>query len=277
MSSSQAFVAFDLETTGLVPGVDRIIELAALLFDEEGIREEWSTLVDPGIRVPADASRVNRITDAMLAEQPRIEFVLHHFAGLLGRGIPVAHNAAFDVGFLSAALGETGVTAPAGPVIDTRALAYRAFPGRSSYSLGNLSRDLCLRADEVAHRARDDAETCRRLFLVCRAALERRGPLTVDDLVAWSGPLDFAEHAPRYQRTAALLEAARAEGREVEIEYRSGHGETTRRTIRPLSFTRAGNGIAVVAWCSLRGANRTFILDAIVSVRNAPAEAAPKT
>jgi predicted DNA-binding transcriptional regulator YafY len=56
----------------------------------------------------------------------------------------------------------------------------------------------------------------------------------------------------------------------LEIEYRSGQGETTRRRIRPLRFARVGSSIAVIAWCYLRGGDRTFILESITSARPAP-------
>jgi DNA polymerase III epsilon subunit family exonuclease len=270
VSSRASFVAFDLETTGLVPGVDRIVELAGVLFEGDDVLESWSTLVDPGIPIPPDAASVNGITDDMLRGQPRIESVLPRFADFLRRGIPVAHNACFDVGFLAAALRDAGVEPPPGPVLDTRALARRAYPGRFSYSLENLARDLSLQPGSHAHRALADADTCRMLFVACMAALAGTAELAAPELARISGPLDFTGNAPPQVEVATLLERARVEGSEVEIEYRSGMGETTRRRIRPLSFTRTGTSIAIVAWCYLRKAERTFNLDSISSVRPAP-------
>ncbi len=277
MSSKTLFTAFDLETTGLVPGVDRIVELAAVLFQEDEVLEEWASLVDPGIPIPPDAGTVNGITDSMVRGQPGVDAVLPAFLGFLSRGVPVAHNAAFDVGFLCAAMEAAGIQPPPGPVLDTRALARRAFPGRFSFALMNLARDMNLRGCEDAHRALADAHraladahTCRRVLRAAAAALGAGRELTVEELVCLSGALDFTAHAPRQQKTATLLQRARVDGREVEIEYRSGQGDMTRRRIRPLSFTRVGSNIAVVAWCYLRKGNRTFILESITSIRPAP-------
>ncbi len=264
------FVAFDTETTGLVPGVDRIVELAAVLFDADRVIDTWSALVDPGIPMPPDASGVNGITDSMLKGKPGVRTVLPGFLSFLSRGAPVAHNAVFDVGFLCAELEQGGLDAPAGPVLDTRNLARRAFPGRYSYSLPNLVRDFAFPCYEDSHRALTDAHQCRRLFMACLRALAPQGELSLQELAEMSGPLDFTRNAPRQPRTAVQLERARVEGREVEIEYRGGQGETTRRRIRPLSFTRAGSNTAVVAYCYLRKAERTFILESLASVRPAP-------
>jgi DNA polymerase-3 subunit epsilon len=267
VSSSPLFAAFDIETTGLVAGVDRIVELAAVLFNAEGTLDTWSGLVDPGMPISPAAGNVNGITAHMVKGQPPISCVLPGFLVFLSKGTPVAHNAPFDVGFLCADIDAGSLCPPAGPVLDTRTLARRAFPGRFSYSLVNLAADLDLRGPEDAHRALADAHTCRRLFLACVAAIAPDGEITVQRLAEASGPLGFAEHAPRQQRTAAILEKARAAGADVEIDYRSGLGATTSRRIRPLSFTRAGAGIAVVALCQLRKANRTFLLDSITAVR----------
>ena len=55
MSNKQVFVAFDVETTGLVPGVDRLVELAAVSFTTEGVLDTYARLVNPGIPIPAAA------------------------------------------------------------------------------------------------------------------------------------------------------------------------------------------------------------------------------
>jgi DNA polymerase III subunit epsilon len=259
------YVAFDLETTGLIAGVDRIVELGAVLFEEDQVLDTWDQLVDPGIPMPAAAGRVNGITDDMLAGKPRIEDVLPGFLSFLGRGTPVAHNACFDVGFLCAAMDQAGCTPPPGPVLDTRGLAKRAFPGRFSYSLANLSRDYRLEVSG-AHRALADAHTCRLLFLLCGETAPARSG-------ACGPPLDFTENAPQGPRTAALLKKAMDHEGLVDIEYRSTRGELSARTIKPLSFSTMGGALVVNAFCGLRNMERTFRLDSILAARPAGASA----
>jgi len=267
-ADSARFVAFDLETTGLIAGVDRIVEMGAVLFEGEQVLEEHAQLIDPGIPMPPAASRINGITDDMLKGRPTVCEALPCFLGLLSQGTPVAHNACFDVGFLSADIALAGCTPPPGPVLDTRGMAKRAFPGRFSYSLVNLVRDNNLEVPG-AHRALADAHACRLLFLLCTAVIgmsDGTGALRG----ACAPPLDFAENAPRQARTAALLQQALQEGTPVAIAYRSARGERTERTIRPLGFDSAGGVLMVNAFCELRNTERTFRLDAILEVR--PAE-----
>ncbi|MGO9412429.1 MAG: exonuclease domain-containing protein [Spirochaetia bacterium] len=258
---SVPYVAFDVETTGLIPGVDRILELAAVMFEGGRVLDCFQLLVDPRVCIPQAASRVNGITDQMVNGAPPIEEALPGFLGFLGKGTPVAHNATFDVGFITADARRTGQVPPAGPVLDTRGLARRAFPARASYSLQNLSRDL--RLEQGTHRALADAHACRQLFLRCRQTIgEDASPST---LVSASGaPLDFICHAPRHAELAFRLAEAMRTGADIRIEYRSTAAKTTERDVRPLAFVIVGGSICFRAFCRLRGEERTFRLDAIV-------------
>ena len=275
MSCKHVIVAFDVETTGLVAGVDRVTELAAVAFQGDEVLDTFSCLVNPGFSMPADAGRVTGITDEMLAEAPPPAAALPGFLRLLGLGTPLAHNAVFDVGFVGMEAEEAGLVPPRGPVLDTRGLARRAFPGRFSYSLGNLTRDLRLEMPG-AHRALADSHACRRLFQACWRVLAAGGNLGTGDLARLSGPpLDFTCHAPTQPRIARILQSVLSGGGLVDIVYRSARGEITRRTIRPLSFSVVGGNVAVVAFCRLRNDTRTFSLGSILEARPAPAEARP--
>ena len=267
MSSSETFVAFDVETTGLFPGVDRIVELGAVQFQGDIVVDTWTCLVDPGLPIPEGATRVHGITDQDVRGKALLDEALPGFLSFLSRGTPVAHNAEFDVGFLYTGMAAAGLPGPEAPVLDTRGLARRAFPGRFSYSLANLLKDHGLEA-ESAHRALADAYSCRRLFLLCMGILGRDGQVPVHELACMSGaPLDFREKAPQCARTAALLDRALRRGDSVRIAYRSAEGEITHRTIRPLSFTIVGGTVGITAFCMLRNEKRTFRLQAISDVR----------
>jgi DNA polymerase III epsilon subunit family exonuclease len=277
VSSNPIIVAFDVETTGLVAGVDRVVELAAVAFRGDEIIEAFSRLVNPGVPMPPVAARITGITPELLARAPPPAAALPELLSVLARGTPVAHNAAFDVAFLGDELESAGLAAPEGPVLDTRGLARRAFPGRYSYGLANLSRDLALAAPR-AHRALADADTCRQLFQVCVKKLGSDGlaagaapGLPLADLMRLSGaPLDFAAHAPRLPRIARLLKQAITAGTMVDICYRSVEGALTGRRIRPLEISVVGGNVAVVAHCMLRNDKRTFFLDSITEARHCP-------
>ena len=270
MSSNTVFVAFDVETTGLVPGVDRVVELAAIAFQGDEVLEGFSRLVNPGVPMLPAAARITGITDQLLAGAPPAAAVFPDFLCVLRRGTPVAHNAAFDVGFVCDELERAGLPAPEGPVLDTRGLARRAFPGRFSYGLANLARELNL-VTPGAHRALADADSCRQLFRNCAGKLGGGDVPMLDELVRFSGsPLDFAERAPRLPRTARLLRQAMEGATLVDICYRSADGTPSSRRIKPLEFSLVGGRVAVIALCLLRNDTRTFFLNSITEARRAP-------
>ncbi len=74
------FVSFDLETTGFIAGVDRIVEIGAIRFINGTVDSVYSTLVDPLIEIPEGASRVNGISNDMVRGKPTIDKLLPSFA-----------------------------------------------------------------------------------------------------------------------------------------------------------------------------------------------------
>ncbi len=158
------FIAFDLETTGTLPGVDQIAEIGAVMFNEQGIPETIvATLINPGVPMPEAASRVNGITDEMLVGKPLITDVLDAFAEFCGDEILVAHNAAFDAQFLTADIKKHETTAPRGVVLDTLPIARKVYPGLANYKLGTLIQHLGIPSTNF-HRAEEDASYCGQLF-----------------------------------------------------------------------------------------------------------------
>jgi len=269
----EPFVAFDVETTGLLPGVDRIVELAAVAFQGEAVLASYQQLVDPGMPMPREASQVNGIQDDMLRGCPSVQEALPEFLRVMSQGTPIAHNAPFDVAFVAREIERTGCRFPSGLVLDTRRLARRAFPGRFAYGLQALAGDLRLPTCG-AHRALADAHTCRLLFRASVRELARRqcGPAEAIETAAFlatlSGPaLSFGPQALAPGRHAEAIQEAIGARQTVEIDYLNACGASTTRRIYPLSFQRLGGSMAVHAFCFLRNDRRTFRLDGIQSVR----------
>jgi DNA polymerase-3 subunit epsilon len=269
------FTAFDVETTGLIAGVDRIVEIGAVSFRRDRVIGRFESLVAPGMRISPDAQRINGISEEMLAGKPGIEEVLPDFFRFLGLSYPVAHNAPFDVGFVFAASVLHGVTAPDMPVFDTRALAETAFPRRGSYSLRALSSAFSI-GSGTSHRALADADACRELFLLCLDRLTDRGPsgrgiADLDGIKRLSGvPLSMVSNPPADIARISELSGFLKAGESVEILYVSGTGEETVRRITPLSFCTLGGSPAVEAFCHLRREKRTFRVSSIKRVTPAP-------
>ncbi len=157
----RTFVAFDLETTGLNPKRDAIIEFGAVRFQKGGPREYYSTCINPGRPLPVRIQQITGIRPADVEGAPAIEEVIPQILGFFGNGTQavVAHSAGFDISFLRAA----GVKLNA-PVLDTHELATILLPGQDSYSLGELCRALTIPLT-TAHRAAQDAEATAELLL----------------------------------------------------------------------------------------------------------------
>lgn len=120
------FVVLDLETTGLsARGGDRITEIGAVKVRGGEVLGEMRTFVHPGRPIPAGVTAVTGITDAMVRGAPTIATVLPTVLRFLNGGVFVAHNAAFDLGFLRAAAARTGHGELDPVVVDTARLARR--------------------------------------------------------------------------------------------------------------------------------------------------------
>lgn len=182
------FIAFDFETTGTLPGVDRIVEIGAVRFVNGQVDAVYSTLVDPKMAIPEAASRVNGISNDMVAGKPAIESLLESFAEFCADDPMVAHNAAFDAQFLLADVKKFESPAPRGLVLDTLAMARKVFPGLPNYRLGTLVQHLEIPSTEF-HRAEADATYCGQLFM--KIAHKITGQLEslppIENLVALSG------------------------------------------------------------------------------------------
>lgn len=181
------FIAFDLETTGTVPGVDTIVEIGAIRFVDGLPEAVFSTLVDPLRAIPPGASAVNGITDEMVKGKPKIDSLLEPFAQFCGDEPLVAHNAPFDAQFLTAEIKKFETPAPRGLILDTLPIARKVFPGLPNYKLGTLIQHLKIPSTEF-HRAEEDATYCGKLFLELVKRVSVNGqPPAIENLVALTG------------------------------------------------------------------------------------------
>src|SRR5262249_5526380 len=112
------FAVIDVETTGLSPGRDRVVEIAVVRTDRHGrVVDEWATLINPSGRV--GAAHIHGITVADVRAAPRFADVAGELVARMAGNVVVAHNAAFDVAFLRAEFERAGWPMPAVPVLCT--------------------------------------------------------------------------------------------------------------------------------------------------------------
>ena len=166
------FVVVDLETTGGSPASCAITEIGAVKVRGGEVLGEFQTLVDPGTSVPPMITVLTGITDAMLVGAPRIGEVLPSFLEFSRGAVLVAHNAAFDVGFLRAAATRLDLPWPRPVVVDTVALARRVVtrdeaPNNKLSSLAALFRATTTPRDQAARTSTGDS--CRQAGFPARA------------------------------------------------------------------------------------------------------------
>ncbi|MBE0480540.1 MAG: DEAD/DEAH box helicase family protein [Dehalococcoidia bacterium] len=173
---NQTCVALDLETTGLNPDTDEIIEVGAVKFDHEHVLDTFQTLVNPGRPISYRIQVLCGIKQAELDLAPSFTTIASGLTDFIGDCPVVGHNIAFDLGFLSRkGLKLTNTR------YDTWELATLLLFKQSDYSLSSLTRELGLQTPE--HRALSDALAAQELFL---ALLDRTAALdlpTVQTLV----------------------------------------------------------------------------------------------
>ena len=188
------YAALDLETTGLDPARDRVIEIGAVAFTPDRVTTTLERLVDPGRAVPETVLKLTGIKAEELRGAASPESALRELADFLRGRQPVGHGARLDVDFLSAA----GLWDPSTEILDTLDVARILLPSAASHSLPLLATELGFNQPRP-HRALDDADATRQLLLRLReeaAILDEQLKESMLALVApyeWSIARFFAE------------------------------------------------------------------------------------
>jgi ATP-dependent DNA helicase DinG len=154
-----SIVALDIETTGLDPLKDTIIEIGAVRFKGRRVEAEWSTAINPGRRIPPFITQLTGITDSMVLSAPSIHDVLPTLAAFVGDAPILGHNVRFDLAFL----GRHKLFLDSDS-IDTYELAAVLMPDAKRYSLSALSHALGVPLT-ANHRGLNDAHATRGIFL----------------------------------------------------------------------------------------------------------------
>lgn len=186
--SALRLVSIDTETTGRDPNVDRIIEIACVIWENGRIVDRRSWLVNPGIPIPQEAFDVHGIADDEVRDKPPFAAIVPELIEALAGSIPVAYNAEFDRDFLLAELARAALPAAAPPPavrkgiewIDPLVWARELHRDEKSKSLGEVCERLGI-ALEQAHRAVHDAEAALHVF--GRFRTDTRVPATYAALI----------------------------------------------------------------------------------------------
>jgi len=179
--ATSSFAVIDVETTGLNPSADVIVEVACLTMRGNEERESFSTLVNPGRPIPREVAAIHGITDADVIDAPTFAQVAPKLRALCENAVVVAHNASFDLGFLPQLADR--------PVICTMRLAQLVLPEAPNYKNQGLREHLGISDPRLenasAHRAMADVIVTSLIFKEClRRYLASGGADDVAALIA---------------------------------------------------------------------------------------------
>ena len=177
------YIVFDIETTGLSAAADRITEIGAVRLKNGEITQEFDIFVDPERPIPDKIVQLTGITDEMVAGAPKEKEAMEQFFAFAGDLPLVAHNAAFDTGFIRQASRRCGLSFE-NSWLDTLAIARSLFPNLRNHKLDTVAKHLKL-PEFNHHRACDDARTTGLMFAaMAKLLMEENGLSTLDEINA---------------------------------------------------------------------------------------------
>lgn len=264
----QGLVILDTETTGLSPLIDEVIELASIKIDAAGAHL-FQSLIRPTIEIPANVIAIHGITNAMVADAPPAAQVMAQWLEHIGDAPLMAHNARFDLGFISMASFKAKLTFSNRKVYCSCQLARKVFAQAPNHKLSTLAKLMEVPL-ENHHRAAADTIACTRMVarLLMPERLKNISSKQVLDssFVTHSQELSPKTLAPLPQHLKGLGEFVAAQ-RPVEILYSGGSHKGSFRPIKPLGLLPMPGGQALYALCLLSQQHKHFSLSKIQQFR----------
>ncbi len=204
------YVAFDLETTGLRPRFDKIIEIGAVRMKDGKEIDRFQTFVDPEEPLRQEIVMLTGISDAMVKGAPGQQEALSQFMEFVGSSVLVAHNAEFDGCYIRRGCEKFGIPCKI-TTVDTLTISQNILPGLSRYTLDTLANHFELGAFEH-HRAADDALVCGKIMEKLLEKLQAMGISRLQDINAAMLPLRPAARAENIHAQHIVLFAKNQQG-----------------------------------------------------------------
>lgn len=264
-------ISIDLETTGLSPLVDRIIEVGAMKIGPTGTTI-FQTLINPEIPIPPHTIAIHNITDEMVKDAPVLLDVLQHLKDFIGDMPVIAHNAKFDMGFIVIGMQRAKIDLSPNDVYCSCKLARHTHTEIVNHKLATLVKELNIPLLNH-HRATDDAFAALKVFM---SSLERiKTPLS--PMLKRYGHLfslnQFetlnSEELPAY---LSQLEKLVKEAAVIEIFYTGGNHKNKFRPVKLTSLLNTPEGNILYARCLWSDMQKSFKLKKITELRLPSAE-----
>ncbi len=261
-------VAIDLETTGLSPLIDRIIELAAIKVTKDGI-EVYDSLINPNIPIPQCTTDIHGIRDEDVLGKPFLSEVLPGLKDFIGDLPLIAHNAKFDAGFLVFAAHQLAFDLTQNDFYCTVKASRTAFPEMPNHKLGTVAKELELPL-ENHHRATDDAMASLLLFSKALSGDMARKVLKNSYVFKLS---DFKKNKfPPLSEKLSVLKKKVETQTLIDIKYKGGSHRGKFRPIRPVALLPMPEGNILYGLCLLSNLYKSFSLLKIQDIKELNAE-----
>ncbi|MBP7901351.1 MAG: 3'-5' exoribonuclease [Spirochaetes bacterium] len=250
------FCAIDLETTGINPFTEKIIEVGAVKFNIDGPIDTFESMIDPCMPIPEESRRIHGISNEMVSGCSKIPDIVDKFNSFLSDSILVIQNPSFDLSFLEMEYRRCGKRFRFMCAYDTVSLSRRAFPGLDNYKLDTVCAHLGI--DLTHHRAYSDANACMSVFLRAIQKDKNYRKWYIDDLEYYAGP-SYRDALIKELRSKKCRGSTIIPGREFMIDYIDSTGNETRRKISAKGIFQRGKQTIIHAHCHLRHEERFFI------------------
>lgn len=264
-------IAIDLETTGLSPLVDRIIEVGAVKITPTGT-SIFQTLINPEILIPQHTIDIHNITDEMVKDSPLLADVLAPLRDFIGDLPVIAHNAKFDLGFIVMGMQKHNIILASNDVYCSCKLARQTHMEIPNHKLATLVKELNIPLLNH-HRAIDDAFASLKIFM---CSLERiKTPLS--PMLKRYGHLFSLNEFEKFEPTSlpahlSTLEKLVKEAAVVEILYSGGTHKNEYRPVKLTSLLNTTEGNILYARCLWSDMQKSFKLQKITEIRKPTAE-----
>lgn len=155
------FVAIDVETTGLSPVANELIEVSAIKYKQGKKIDTYTRLIKPKVEIPYHITRITGITNQMVKDAPSVEEVMPELISFVGDAAIVAHNANFDYKFIQS---YSGNSFSKNELIDTVPIGRKLYPELPNHKLGTIAKHIGITEDGF-HRAEFDCECCAKIYI----------------------------------------------------------------------------------------------------------------
>ncbi len=270
------FVAFDVETTGLSPISNALVELSGVKFNlKDDQTETFSTLINPLCEITPQLTSIHGISNDMVASSPTYHTAVPAFLEWAGDAVFIAHNASFDVEFIRVNISKLGKPCPTNFVIDTLVLSRELLRDSPRHQLKTVVDFLGLPPGEY-HRALSDSFHVRGIFM---KLMEQENYKQWQNLLALGSVSGFsydrfkdeihASMPEAVKEIMAGIEAAINEKVSVSITYNGAF--RSKRTVQPVSVIHSRGNFYLNAFCQKVQAERIFRVDKIETLKMARA------